>query len=132
MDMRDSARVLLASSFGLTLALTFAAELTVAAESGQVAFNNRCRTCHSVREGDNRLGPSLHNIFDSKAGASGFQAYSQALRDSGVVWNEDTLNKFIANPDALIPGNNMKPFPGITDEAERGQIVDYLKSAKQN
>jgi cytochrome c len=131
MNMRDSARVLFAWSVGLTVALSSVPELTAAAESGQVAFNNRCRTCHSVREGDNRLGPSLHNIFGAKAGSTGFATYSQALRDSGVVWNEDTLNKFITNPDALIPGNNMKPYPGITDETERKQIVDYLKSAKQ-
>jgi cytochrome c len=113
------------------MTLSSVTELTVAAESGQVAFNNRCRTCHSVREGDNRLGPSLHNIFGAQAGASGFEAYSQALRSSGHVWNEDTLNKFIANPDAFIPGNNMKPYSGISDEAERKQIVDYLKSARQ-
>ncbi len=103
-----------------------------AAEPGQVTFNNRCRTCHSVREGDNRLGPSLHNIFGAKAGSSsGFEAYSQAMRNSGIVWNEETLNKFIENPDALVPGNNMKPYPGIQDEAERKEIVNYLKAAKE-
>lgn len=129
--MHTSALVSFASSFGLSVALSSVAGFAVAAESGQAAFNNRCRTCHSVREGDNRLGPSLHNIFGSKAGSSGFGGYSQALRNSGIVWNEETLNKFIANPDALISGNNMKPFAGITDEAERKEIVDYLKSAKQ-
>lgn len=129
--MRSPPRVLFAWGFGLTMALGSLTQHVAAAESGQVAFNNRCRTCHSVREDDNRLGPSLHNIFGAKAGASGFQAYSQALRNSGIVWSEDSLNKFIANPDALIPGNNMKPYAGITDEAERKQIVDYLKSARQ-
>ncbi|MGH8179186.1 MAG: c-type cytochrome [Steroidobacter sp.] len=129
--MRNSAPVLFAWSFALTLALSSVAELAAAAESGQVAFNNRCRTCHSVREGDNRLGPSLHSIFGAKAGSSsGFGAYSQALRNSGVVWSEDTLGEFITNPDALIPGNNMKPYSGVTDEAERKQIVDYLKSLR--
>lgn len=130
--MRASAPMLLASSFGLTLTLMSAGELAGAAESGQTAFNNRCRTCHSVREGDNRLGPSLHNVFGAKAGSSAFPAYSQALRNSGITWNEETLNKFIANPDALIPGNNMKPFGGISDENERRQIVEYLKSVKQD
>lgn len=114
------------------IALGSLTQLAAAAEPGQVQFNNRCRTCHSVREGDNRLGPSLHNIFGAKAGSSsGYTAYSQALRDSGVVWNEETLEKFIANPDALIPGNNMKPFPGITDEEERKQIVQYLKASAE-
>lgn len=106
------------------------AEPVVAAEAGQKKFNNRCRTCHSVKEGDNRLGPSLHNVFGRKAGtSSGYASYSQALTNSGVVWDEETLEKFIENPDALIPGNNMKPYSGITDAEERKQIVAYLKSA---
>jgi cytochrome c len=100
-----------------------------AAESNQVAFNNRCRTCHSVKADDNRLGPSLHNIVGRKAGAlSEYAAYSQAMKSSGIVWDEATLNKFIENPDAVVPGNNMKPYPGITDESERKQIVEYLAS----
>lgn len=130
--MRDSVAVSVAGSFGLAAALSFFGDVAAAAESGKIAFNNRCRTCHSVREGDNRLGPSLHNIFGSKAGSSGFESYSQAMRNSGITWNEETLNKFIANPDAVVPGNNMKPYPGITDEAERKQIVDYLESARED
>jgi cytochrome c len=128
--MRDSVASI-AGSFGLAAALSFTGDVAAAAESDKIAFNNRCRTCHSVREGDNRLGPSLHNIFGAKAGSSGFESYSQAMRNSGITWNEETLTKFIANPDAVVPGNNMKPYPGITDEAERKQIVDYLKSARE-
>jgi cytochrome c len=132
MDMRAFPLTMFALSVGFAIAMSSFGEIAAAAESGQVKFNNRCRTCHSVKEGDNRLGPSLHNIFGAKAGSSsGFASYSQALRNSGVVWAEDTLEKFIENPDALIPGNNMKPYAGITDEAERKQIVEYLKSLRQ-
>lgn len=100
-----------------------------AAESNQVAFNNRCRTCHSVKADDNRLGPSLHKIVGREAGSlSEYAAYSQALKSAGIVWDEATLNKFIENPDAVVPGNNMKPYPGITEESERKQIVEYLAS----
>lgn len=103
-----------------------------AAESDQVAFNNRCRTCHSVKADDNRLGPSLHKIVGRKAGSlSGYASYSQALKGAGIVWDAATLSKFIENPDAVVPGNNMKPYPGITDEAERKQIVDYLSSISE-
>jgi cytochrome c len=118
-----------ALAFGFTVVLSSIAERAAAAEPGQLAFNNRCRTCHSVREDDNRLGPSLHKIVGKKAGASsGYASYSQALRNSGVEWSEDTLSKFIADPEALVPGNNMKPYAGISDEQERKQIVEYLKS----
>jgi cytochrome c len=97
--------------------------------SGQVKFNNSCRTCHSMREGDNRLGPSLHGIIGRKAGSSpGYTSYSQAMVNSGIVWDEATLDRFLANPDAVVPGNNMKPFASIPDETVRQQIIDHLKS----
>lgn len=100
-----------------------------AADSPPATFNNHCRTCHSVKEGDNRLGPSLHNIFGAKAGAApGYANYSQGLKSSGITWDEATLDRFIENPDQVIPNNNMKPYRGLGDEAVRKQIVDFLKS----
>ena len=102
---------------------------SIAAEPAPATFNNHCRTCHSVKEGDNRLGPSLHKIVGAKAGSSaGYANYSQGLKSSGVTWDEATLDKFIENPDQVIPNNNMKPYKGIDDQAVRKQIVDFLKS----
>ncbi len=100
-----------------------------AADSPPAVFNNHCRTCHSVKEGDNRLGPSLHNIYGAKAGSvDGYAAYSQAMKSSGITWDEPTLDKFIENPEQVVRNNNMKPYKGIPDEAVRKQIVDYFKS----
>ena len=118
---------------------TLAALLTVvgtatvlAAEQGQVAFNTHCRTCHSTKEGDNRLGPSLHNIYGSKAGASaGYSNYSQGLASSGITWDEANLNRFLENPDQVVSSNNMKPYKGISDESVRRQIIEFLKSESQ-
>lgn len=102
---------------------------THGAEPGQLAFNNRCRTCHSVKEGDNRQGPSLHAIIGRKAGSSsGYATYSQALTNSKIVWDEKTLDAFIANPDAVVPGHNMRPYSGLPDAQERQEIVGYLTS----
>jgi cytochrome c len=101
-----------------------------AANAGPEAFNNNCRTCHSVKEGDNRLGPSLNKILGRKAGtAPGYSNYSQGLKSSDITWDEMTLDKFIANPDAVIPNNNMKPFTGVSDEAVRAKIIAFLKSS---
>jgi len=95
-----------------------------------VAFNNHCRTCHSVKEGDNRLGPSLHGIFGAKAGsAAGYGNYSQALKSSGVMWDEASLDEFIANPEQVIPNNNMKPYAGLNDANARKEIVAFLKAS---
>jgi cytochrome c len=98
------------------------------ADEGKIAFNNSCRTCHSLKAGDNRLGPSLHGIIGAKAGQSTGYAYSQSLRQSGVTWDEATLQRWIENPEAVIPNNNMKPYSGLTDAAVRKKIVEFLKT----
>jgi cytochrome c len=63
----------------------------------------------------------------AKAGQSSNYAYSQSLRQSGVTWNEATLDRWIENPEAVIPNNNMKPYSGLADAAVRKSIVNYLK-----
>jgi cytochrome c len=115
--------------FFVLLTLSAASIPSFAQDKGEITFNNHCRTCHSIKEGDNRLGPSLANVFGKKAGtASGYPNYSQGLTSSGVVWDESTLDKFIESPDSVVPNNNMKPYTGLTDAAVRKQIVAYLKS----
>ena len=58
---------------------------------------------------DNRLGPSLYGVVGRKAGSLEGFAYSESLKDSGVTWDEPTLDKWIANPGAVIPGNQHEP-----------------------
>jgi cytochrome c len=119
--------------FALAATLIFSAWLSQAAfaaeqTSGEQLFNNNCRTCHSWKEGDNRLGPSLHNIVGRKSGAlQGFN-YSPSMKQANLTWDEGTLDKFIANPDSIVANNTMKPFSGITDAATRKQIIEFLKS----
>lgn len=112
--------------------LAFAIAVPAAAsDDDQMAYNNNCRTCHSVKEGDNRLGPSLHKIFGAKAGAApGYDNFSQGLKTSGITWDEATLDRFIADPDAVVPNNNMNPYTGITDAALRKRIIGFLKSQR--
>jgi cytochrome c len=123
---------LLQSLLGLiaSLCLAAAAQADTPAKSDdlQVAFNNSCRTCHSMREGDNRLGPSLHGVVGRKAGTLEGFGFSTAMQQSGIVWDEKTLDAFIANPEQVVHGNAMKPFGGIDDAKQRGEIVAYLKS----
>ena len=97
-------------------------------DSGQVIFNNSCRTCHTVEPGDNRLGPSLAAIIGRKAGSLPDYAYSDAMKKSSVVWDEATLDRFIENPDSVVAGNNMKPYSGMTSAEDRAAIVAYLKA----
>lgn len=103
---------------------------TADGSGGEEAYNNACRTCHSVKPGDNRLGPSLSGIVGKKAGSESGYQYSPSLKNSGVTFDEATLDKFITNPDGVAPGNNMKPYTGISDAALRAKIIAFLKDAK--
>src|SRR5262249_37872356 len=67
-----------------------------ATESGQQTFNNACRTCHTTKEGDNRLGPNLHNIIGRKAGSLQNYGYSSAMKGADFVWDKEKLDRFIA------------------------------------
>src|SRR5438105_7684426 len=98
-------------------------------DAGQVAFNNACRTCHTVREGDNRLGPSLYRVIGRKAGSLPNYNYSESMKKADLVWDKSNLDRFIANPDAVVSGNNMKPYGGIASADERAKIVAFLGTA---
>jgi cytochrome c len=98
-------------------------------DPGQLAFNNACRMCHTVREGDNRLGPNLYRVVGRKAGSLPDYSYSESMKKADIVWDKDTLDRFMANPDEFLPNNNMKPFGGIASAEERSKIVAYLDKA---
>jgi cytochrome c len=95
---------------------------------GQILFNNACRTCHTAKDGDNRLGPHLHGIVGRKAGSLPNYGYSSAMAKADLVWDQPTLDRFIANPDAVVPGNNMKPFSGLTSAEDRAKIIAFLQA----
>jgi cytochrome c len=100
----------------------------VDAASGQQVFNNACRTCHTTKEGDNRLGPHLYKIIGRKAGSLPDYGYSSALKGADFVWDEAKLERFIANPDELVPGNSMKPYGGLVSTDDRARIISFLLS----
>jgi cytochrome c len=94
--------------------------------SGQQAFNNACRTCHIVKEGDNRLGPNLYKVVGRKAGSLPDYGFSSAMKEAGFVWDEEKLDRFIANPDEVVPGNSMKPYGGLASSDDRKKIIAFL------
>jgi cytochrome c len=100
-----------------------------AGASGEQAFNNSCRTCHTVKDGDNRVGPHLHNIIGRKAGSVANFPYSEAMKSSGIVWDDSTLLRFIEDPEAVVSGNGMKPYTGVRSAEDRAKIVAFLKSS---
>lgn len=103
--------------------------LAADAKHGKKIFDGRCKMCHSVQSGVNKIGPSLEGVMGRKAGAiQGFH-YSPALKNSGVVWNDKTLNDWLTNPHKFIPGDRM-PFPGLRNPSDREDIIAYLAELK--
>ncbi|MBR1205992.1 c-type cytochrome [Bradyrhizobium sp. AUGA SZCCT0051] len=96
--------------------------------SGEQAFNNSCRTCHTVKEGDNRVGPNLHGIIGRKAGSLANFPCSEAMKSSDIVWDDSALLRFIEDPEAVVSGNGMKPHTGVRSAEDRAKIVAFLKS----
>ncbi|MBH0238468.1 c-type cytochrome [Methylobrevis albus] len=113
---------------GLLAAAPAFAQADAPAADGQTSFNNSCRTCHALNEGDHRLGPSLAGVVGREAGSVEGYGFSSALARADFTWDEARLDAFIENPDAVVPGHNMKPFPGITNADERALIVQFLAS----
>lgn len=100
--------------------------LAAGAIDGKTAFNNSCRTCHALDAGDNRLGPSLHAIVGKKAGTTEGYQFSSAMKSAGFEWSKEKLAAFIDNPEAVVPGNNMKPYAGVKEQSHKDAIVDFL------
>jgi len=109
---------------GLALALPSVASAQDA-EAGKKLFT-KCAPCHAVGPGaKNKVGPELNGLIGRAAGhVEGFN-YSPALKGSGITWDEASLDEWLANPKAKVPGNKML-FPGMKDEIERSDLIAYL------
>jgi cytochrome c len=104
--------------------------------SGQAAQGNpqrgaqvfrACMACHSLVSDRNMTGPSLAALWGRKAGSlKSFPRYSDALKSSGVVWDAKTLDEWLKNPQAFIPGNEMT-FPGIPNDRQRADLIAFLE-----
>lgn len=86
-----------------------------------------CKACHSVEAGKNGIGPSLAGVFNAKAGHVTSFKYSDAMKDSGLTWDEATLNSYLEDPHKVVPGTLMS-FAGNKNAAQRKAIIDYLKT----
>lgn len=100
-------------------------------EAGRLVYNNACRTCHTLREGDLRLGPNLNGVIGREAGSVAGFAYSSAMKNAGFAWDEGKLDQFIANPDAVVPGHAMRPYAPLTDAEERASVVEFLRATQR-
>jgi cytochrome c len=97
---------------------------------GQRLFQN-CAPCHSLEADKNMTGPSLSGLWGRKAGtAQSFTRYSDAIKSSGMIWNDQTLDPWLADPQHFIPGNTMT-FRGVQDAQQRADLLTFLKQSTQ-
>lgn len=100
-------------------------------EKGQRSFN-KCLPCHAIGPGaENKVGPELNGLDSRQAGAAASFNYSDANKNSGLVWNEATFKDYIRSPQAKIPGTKMA-FAGISNPQEIDDLWAYLKQFDAN
>src|SRR6266481_2170642 len=100
-----------------------------AEEDGDRLFRNTCGICHTIQSGQNRLGPSLASIVGRKAGTVPGFNYSDANKNSIVVWDEAQLDLYLTDPKQFMPGTKMI-YPGMKEAEQRKAVIAYLRGAK--
>jgi len=94
-------------------------------EAGQKAFKQQCGLCHDTAAGKNRVGPSLFGIVGRKSGSVDGFHYSDGNKNSGLTWDQATLDKYLADPRGTVPGTTMT-YAGMKNEEQRRDIIGYL------
>lgn len=95
---------------------------------GETLYTSRCGACHSVA--DNGPGPRHRGVFGCRAGTQAGFDYSDALRESGLIWNESTLDRWLSDPNKTVPGN-MMAVQLANDPKDRADLIAYLRSVSQ-
>jgi len=104
----------------------FADNLVGDASNGESLFEHHCTACHSLTS--NRVGPNLAGVYGRKVGSAQGFTYSNALKNSTVIWTEENLDKWLTSPASFIPGQRMN-F-SISDAQKRADIIAFLKTQK--
>jgi len=95
-------------------------------DAGEAVFKKNCAICHTVEAGKNKIGPSLAGIVGRKAGSVPGFSYTDANKNSGVTWDDATLDTYLQDPKKFVPGTKMI-FAGLKNADDRKALIAYLK-----
>ena len=125
MSQTGRCRALAIAGAVLTIVLGWAGSASAAGDAarGETFYSSNCIACHSLDA--NRVGPMHRGVYGRKAGSVPGFAYSNAVKSSTVVWNEETLDKWLAGPLSFIPGNKM--VVSFSNPQDRADVIAYLK-----
>jgi cytochrome c len=101
-------------------------ELPVGDPARGETIYHKCQGCHSIDR--NRVGPMHKGLFGRQAGTVADFDYSQAMKESGIIWDEETLDAFLADPRGFVPGTKMT-YAGVKTPQDRADLIAYLKEA---
>ena len=120
-------RIITFFSVALTVIMTVGTVEAGDSKKGKKVFS-KCKACHTIKKGGkNRVGPNLYGVVGSKAAqVKGFR-YSKALKNSGITWDEATLDKFLTKPKKLVKKTKMA-FGGLKKNSQRANLIAYLKA----
>ena len=128
-NMRLTNALLLSTALGLS-STGLAETDSMMAAAGEKVFEQQCTACHSKSSSQNTFGPSLVGVVGREAGTLPRFAYSDALKESGITWDEDNLRKWIASNDDFIPGTRMRHVE-INDKANQDYLLAFLKNLSE-
>ena len=119
------------SNFAFARAMSVAALILIAttpvraqgdADRGEALYQG-CQDCHSLDKND--VGPKHRGVFGRRAGSVADYPYSQGLKQSGIVWDEASLDKWLSDPQALVP--EAKMFYHLSEARDRADVIAFLK-----
>jgi len=97
--------------------------------AGKAVFGTSCGICHTVKPGDNKIGPTLFGVVGRKTGSVPDYTYSPANLAANITWTDATLDKYLEAPRAMIPGTKMA-YAGVKDATKRADLISYLNTVK--